>query len=338
MSTTETSSTSKKINRVLQKIGLSKIAKITDTLQGSIWRGVSEGKDKSMSNSVVKVTDQTLHRQSVSVINNQRIQINENILVEQSILKFLTQHKSCPPSIVKYRRFFQSNTNYFLEMEDGGICLVDFINSVIQMNGSGQVIICNWQAVVGTIFKQLVECIDFLHSLNVCHFDISLENILINDVILEVHKCGDDHELDRAVFDTSTIQIKLCDFGLAGLFTSSECKSSKFCGKRRYKSPEMIYRKRGLNAKKNDIWALGVCLMTLYIGNPLWNAADGKEQIYVDVMNGGLVDVLNRCSLLDCFDMDLLDLFQSIFQYENDRINISQIKKHPWFGAKCERR
>lgn len=51
--------------------------------------------------------------------------------------------------------------------------------------------------------------------------------------------------------------------GLAEIFSKkSDYKSNKFCGKSCYKSPEVTSKnkRKGFNAKLNDIWCLGVCL------------------------------------------------------------------------------
>merc|ERR1712099_211166 len=103
-------------------------------------------------------------------------------------------------------------------MEDGGVPLFEFITNAHNLISQGKIEIADWQKVVNIIFKQMVECIEYLHSKNVCHFDVSLENFLINDVEIEIEVHGDDHKIR---FLTDDIQIKLCDFGLAELFTKS---------------------------------------------------------------------------------------------------------------------
>merc|ERR1712113_1368810 len=103
-----------------------------------------------------------------------------------SILKYLTQRKECPASIVKYLGFYKSRKYYFLIMEDGGSCLFDFVQKAHSLIADGIVDIDHWQNVSQIILKQMIECIDYIHSKNVAHFDISLENFLISDVEIEV--------------------------------------------------------------------------------------------------------------------------------------------------------
>ena len=72
----------------------------------------------------------------------------------------------------------------------------------------GNIQISEWHRTVKVIFKQMIESLEYIHSKDVCHFDISLENYLINDPDVYVTK---DH---HAQFMADTIQVKLCDFGM----------------------------------------------------------------------------------------------------------------------------
>ena len=98
--------------------------------------------------------------------------------------------------------------NYYLIMEDGGQSLFDFIVKAHRLIIVGHFSIYEWHKMVKVIFKQMIECIQYIHNKNICHFDISLENFLINDVDV-VHK-SDGLGLK---FIHSSVQIKLCDFG-----------------------------------------------------------------------------------------------------------------------------
>ena len=148
-------------------------------------------------------------------------------------------------------------------MEDGGTNLFDFMQNAHQLILEGKIHKEHWRKVVKEIFKQMVECVAFIHNKNVCHFDISLENWLISDVEMEVlqHEKSEKEHL----FFQKNIQIKLCDFGVSQLFTSSKCKSSKYCGKKNYKSPEIVNRKKHFDAKKNDVWCLGMCVLDCFV-------------------------------------------------------------------------
>eukprot|EP01084_Bolivina_argentea_P027753 51554_1 len=238
----------KKIIRIMRKAGFSSANKIADTLQGSVWSAITSQTGEQV---VIKVTNQFMHKNHMAIVGDKTYNVEEDILLEQSLLKYLTQIETCPESIVKFKRFFKSNTEYFLVMEHGGSSLFDFIMNAHKYIKCGKVDVSHWQQVVNEIYKQMVECIDYLHSKSVCHFDISLENFLINDVKIQVDTCAN---YEKITFDINNIKIKLCDFGLAQLFTRKKSKSAKFVGKEIYKSPEVYVEKKKFEPQSNDIW------------------------------------------------------------------------------------
>eukprot|EP01084_Bolivina_argentea_P096508 173493_1 len=241
-----TSQQDNKILNVFDKIGLSAPTKLSSTLQGSVWR--ANGNNETNESFVIKVTNQLLHSQRVSIVNGKKYPVQEDILLEQAILKYLTDFTECPKSIVKHKRFFKSRSDYYLIMENGGTCLFDFILKAHIFIKRGVLALSNWQEIVKIIFSQMIEAIEFIHSKNICHFDISLENVLINNVKIAV-QYDNNKQTEKIIMKTDGIQVKLIDFGLAQLFSSSECKSSKFCGKKSYKSPEINDQNKGFNAK-----------------------------------------------------------------------------------------
>jgi len=324
----EKSQSCQHVTHVFKKMGFVSASKIGDTLQGSIWRASKRSKYSAKGQkAVIKITNRFLHKHSVTFIKGKPHRINENILLEQSILKYLTENEKCPKSIVKFQQFFKTKTDYYLVMQDGGRSLFQFIQNVHKLVLAGKIEVSNWLKVVKIIFKQMIECIDYIHSMNVCHCDISLENFVINDVEIEVQETADSQKIRFLLHD---IQIKLCDFGLAQLFTNSQCLSSKYGGKTNYKSPEVLGKKKRFNAKKNDIWCVGVCLFMMTTGNAPWHKASKTDPIFALMMNGYMMDLLKRWGVLRFFSADLIDLFESIFQFEAHRISINGIKKHKW--------
>ncbi|CAG2181082.1 unnamed protein product, partial [Oppiella nova] len=72
------------------------------------------------------------------------------------------------------------------------------------------------------IFKEILECVQYLHELNppVIHRDLKPDNILISS------------QLRNGRF------IKICDFGLASLHSSSYSSHTTGVGTRQYMAPE----------------------------------------------------------------------------------------------------
>eukprot|EP01084_Bolivina_argentea_P114651 204063_1 len=161
----------------LSECGLKNPIKIANTLQGSIWRTLLPDSNKHI---VVKVTNKSLQSKSIVIINGRAKKVHENIVTETEIQKYLTYNTQSPNSIVKYIHAFQTHNNYFLLQEYGGTSLFDFIVKLHHFTTQGTISIKELQKIVKIIFKQMIECIEYIHKKNVCHLDISLENFLIN--------------------------------------------------------------------------------------------------------------------------------------------------------------
>ena len=93
-----------------------------------------------------------------------------------------------------------------------------------------------------SIIKQILEGLDYLHSNDIAHRDIKLENILLN----------------------SQKAIKIIDFGFS-LITPKNRPLDIFCGTPSYMAPELIARKNYFGHLV-DIWALGVLLFVFLSG------------------------------------------------------------------------
>eukprot|EP00483_Globobulimina_turgida_P001546 UN01548 len=257
-----------------------------------------------METSVIKITNQFLHKHSMSVVGNKVYSVSEDIFLEQSILKYLQQQENYPKSIVKCQQFFRTDTSYYLVMSDGGNSLFVFMQKAHQLIRAGKIELSHWKNVCRLIFKQMLECVEFLHSNNVCHFDISCENFLINDVPIEIVEECVDTKQHKIRFLVDNIQIKLCDFGLAQLFISDKCLSDKYVGKANYKSPEVINKKIGFDARKNDIWCMGVSLWMILTGSNLFNIAQLSDLIFAHVINGYLGFLVEKWNMQSYVDRD----------------------------------
>lgn len=106
----------------------------------------------------------------------------------------------------------------------------------------------------------MVEAVANIHSMGVCHLDLSLENFLMNDVPINLHVVDG---IKTVRFDVDQVRIRVIDFGLAMHFENgSSFESSKFAGKPNYQSPE-VTANTPFNAKSNDIFCLGYALRTV---------------------------------------------------------------------------
>lgn len=135
------------------------------------------------------------------------------------------------PNIIKVFNLFEDKHFHYISMEyypDGD--LINYINKNI-------VTIDNYYHIA----KQLILAVKYLHSHNIYHLDIKLDNILV-------------------MINQNIPSITLCDFGTS--IVGNE-PIYTFSGTRGYLSPEVLL-KFSHSGDKRDVWAIGVCLYTLY--------------------------------------------------------------------------
>merc|ERR1712129_470711 len=119
------------------------------------------------------------------------------------------------------------------------------------------------------------------------------------------------------------IRCRLIDFGLAHYFgrNANNFGSEKHCGKMRYKSPEIVSKKR-FCAKSNDIWCLGVCLFMMVVGVCPWESATASDPRFVMIRDGRMMELLKLWGKVRYVDEQLVDLLSKIFQPEKKRATL----------------
>jgi len=97
---------------------------------------------------------------------------------------------------------------------------------------------------------QLVDALQYLHRRGICHRDIKLENILLDE----------------------NMNVKLADFGLC----NTHSLVSTACGSPCYLAPEITSR-APYDGTKVDIWSLGIVLFALVAGMLPWPMSAGPD-------------------------------------------------------------
>ena len=87
-------------------------------------------------------------------------------------------------------------------------------------------------------FRQIIYGLEYLHSLGICHRDLKLENILLDE----------------------NLNIKIADFGFARFVKYSIAETS--CGSPHYAAPEVIGG-HPYDGRMADIWSCGIILYAL---------------------------------------------------------------------------
>jgi len=179
-------------------------------------------------------------------------------------------------------------------------------------------------------FWQLVNAVEYLHTRNVAHRDIKLDNILLDD----------------------NFQLMLIDFGFAEEWRLKSTENfddlcrAKVMGTKGYISPEQFYNDGNdpIWLKKWDTFALGVVLFILLKGVVPFESPTREDEYYQYL-------ILNKSTYF--WKMHQKNRRQyankafNILSYEvkslicdllspdpNKRPEISEIKEHPWFLKK----
>lgn len=280
--------------------------------------------------SVIKVARKALHNTSMAVINGMQVGVQEDIIKETAILRYLTSNKP-PKTLAKFEHFFSDKSNYYLVMEDGGSCFFDFVKKCHEFIHNGRLSMVEWHRFCKLAFKQIVDLIDWLHNeMNTVHLDLSLENFVINDVMVTIQE-----ETGKVLFSGDFV-IKLIDFGLAEVFTSRNSNNdidfqcTKFVGKTAYKTPTIYARRRPFDARSADCWSLGVVLFTMLTGGAPYKKPSKKDVTFRYIVRGKIMDLLKCWNRTQYVTLSMVNLMDGIFQKEKYRLNIGEIKNHPW--------
>jgi serine/threonine protein kinase len=103
------------------------------------------------------------------------------------------------------------------------------------------------------VTKEMLSAVAYLHSLQICHRDLKLENWLYQDAS------------DEAC-------IKLCDFGF-GSFVHRDTFLTATLGSVHYVAPEVLAGQYGLSC---DVWSVGVIIYMLLSGAPPFDGHNDK--------------------------------------------------------------
>ena len=241
------------------------------------------------------INKQTNEKVAIKIMEKEKIfQYEDKTRVEREIKILKCLHH---PNIVHLYNVIQTEKSIYLIMEYiTGKELFDYITSKKKLE---EIEACKF-------YQQIISGIEYMNKLKIVHRDIKPENLLL---------------------DEKNNDLKIVDFGLSNLYNSKNNNMLKSaCGSPSYAAPEMLNGKE-YKASKVDIWSSGIVLFAMICGFlPFENDCNDNEILYKKIINGKFT--------IPYFVSDLAkDLIKRILVTNpHFRININQIKNHPWFN------
>ena len=175
-------------------------------------------------------------------------------------------------------------------------------------------------------FRQLLQALFHLQKKGVCHRDISLENLMLDEhnnlVLIDFGLALRVPYLDKSnyggVSDVSegTCRRLIRHQGLSGNGLT-------------YLAPELLHGTEAFDGFAVDLWAAGVVLFILLVGMAPFKWANLTDYRYQQINRGKLRELV--LSLNVKLSDEACDLLQSMFwQKPRKRLTLSQVLSHPW--------
>ena len=221
---------------------------------------------------------------------------------------------------IKLHEFFQTNNNLYFIMEyiNGGT-LSDYLSSYKLKTGKPFS-----QKMIQHFVKQIVQGLIYIHSKNIIHRDLKLDNILLSFP----SKIPKEHR------EYSQATVKIIDFGLSTQKTFAMSNP----GTPAYMDPIILqkFNKSGgikrfrLYDKKADIWSLGAITYEMLTGQNIFQADDLDELI-------SKVEKGNYYLKVDDLSNEILSFLNCMLQYEpKNRLSAKDLALHQFLTEKPE--
>ena len=205
------------------------------------------------------------------------------------------------PNIVKIIEFYSTPKAYYI--------ITDFCSCGELYNQLKHEYTENQLAV---LFYQVLSGLSYLHSKNIVHRDLKLENILIS----EIEK--DNNTNDKYFW------VKIIDFGTAKIFEKNKNEKA-VVGSSYYIAPEVLHKNYN---EKCDTWSIGVILYMLIVGKAPFDGQNDEE--IIENIEKGEYNSKHKKLLNSSFEVQ--DLLKKLLEINvNKRLSSSDALKHSWF-------
>jgi len=190
------------------------------------------------------INKETGQRVAIKTIKKSKIETEADLIRIRREIQIMSsvQH----PNIIHIYEVFENKEKMVLVMEiAAGGELYDYLSERRSLE----------ELEARRIFRQIATAVFYCHKHNICHRDLKLENILLDE--------------DGGA--------KIADFGLSNVFDQTNLLST-FCGSPLYASPEIV-RGCPYQGPEVDCWSLGVLLYTLVYGAMPFDGSNFKRLV-----------------------------------------------------------
>lgn len=224
-----------------------------------IQKAFKEGEDPPITTAEFYRAGKMLGRGAFGKVNLGMHKLSRKLIAIKSINKeYLTEEKQRSKvmhevgillrlrheSVVKLYETFETGRHIMLAMElCAGGDLLNFVRKRKKMD----------ENVAKCLFFQVIEGLGYIHSKNIIHRDIKLDNILLD----------------------GKGNVKIADFGVSKLVQKNEVMR-EHSGTPAYIAPEII-KDKGYKGFKADLWSAGVVLFALLYGTVPFKANNMKD-------------------------------------------------------------
>lgn len=254
-----------------------------------LGRPLGEGQFGKVKAAVDTVTGE---RFAVKIIRKAAIKSGKDVATvkkEVNFMKMLSHN-----NVLKLFDTLEDNEKLYmvLELAAGG----DLFDKIINTGGFTEQDACRF-------FNQLIDGLEHCHEKGIIHRDLKPENLLLdlNDVL------------------------KISDFGLSSILTTTGQLLQTHCGSEKYAPPEIMQNTNPYHGPPIDIWASAVILYIMVGGAFPFVEATPKCDLYQSLVEGKFVWPKN-------FTPELVNLLTRMFAIDPaERITIPEIRQHEWF-------
>lgn len=254
-----------------------------------IGRSLGEGQFGKVKEAVDLETGARL---AVKIIKKSNIKTKkdiETVKKEVKFMKILNGH----PNILELQDLLEDSEKLYLVLEiaAGG----DLFDRIVSVGGFTE-------DAARVFFKQILSGLEHCHKENIVHRDMKPENLLLGDNDI----------------------LKISDFGLSNIITTTEHMLKTHCGSEKYAAPEVMQSTDPYVGPPVDIWSTGVILYIMVGGAFPFVEATMNCDLYKSLTEG-------RFEFPKQFSEELIDLLQRCFTIDpKERITVGQMKAHKW--------